>query len=152
MVRFFGSWIRKQTLISFFLKMDNTSKKLILKDTPPNERVPNMVDIQTNKFIGPATTLGRVKKCKFSRGLSILKIMMISKGRGRNIYHTYQLNSVGNDQTKTQKLVRFFASWIKKQRLLISFHLKRSNTSKKQFLEKQPSNERVPYMVDMQNQ
>ena len=132
--------------------MDNTSKKLILKDASPNERVPNMVDIQTNKFIGPATTLRRAKKCNFSRGLNILKIMMISKGRGQGRYHTHQLNSVGNDQTKTQKNRSCFCVLDKKQRLLISFLLKRSNTSKKQILENQPSNERVPNMVDMQNQ
>ena len=51
MVRFFGSWINKQMLlISFFLKMDNTSKKPILDEKTPNERVQNIVDIQNQKI------------------------------------------------------------------------------------------------------
>ena len=47
MVSFFVSCIKKQRLlISFFLKMDKTSKKPIIENQPHYERVPNMVVIQ----------------------------------------------------------------------------------------------------------
>ena len=56
---------------------------------------------KTNKFIGTATTVRQVNKKYIFKGAEFIKkkTLLIPKGRRANIYHSPQLNSVGNDQT-----------------------------------------------------